>query len=124
MLFRSPEAIELQGAPFIGWIHDLAQPDRFYMLPFTVPVLGWTSINILPFLMIASQYGFQKIMPQPSTSPDQTMMFAFMPVFFGFICYNMPSGLVLYWFVQNVLSIAHHMLVSRAPVLLHHEDKE
>ncbi len=119
-----PEAIELQGAPFIGWIHDLSQPDHFYMLPFTIPFLGWTAINILPFLMIASQYGFQKIMPQPATTSDQTAMFAFMPLFFGFICYNMPSGLVLYWFVQNVLSIVHHLLVSRAPVFLHHEDKE
>jgi YidC/Oxa1 family membrane protein insertase len=117
------EAVELQGAPFVGWMHDLSQPDRLFMLPFTIPFLGWDAFNLLPLFMIASQYGFQKIMPQPSTSPDQAMMFKFMPVMFGFISYNMPSGLVLYWSLQNLLSIGHHMLVSRSPIDLHHEDK-
>lgn len=118
------EAVELQGAPFMGWIHDLSQPDRLFMFPFAIPFLGWDAFNLLPLFMIASQYGFQKIMPQPSTSPDQAMMFKFMPVMFGFISYNMPSGLVLYWSLQNLLSIGHHMLVSRSPISLHHEDKE
>jgi len=118
------EAVELQGAPFIGWMVDLSQPDRLFMFPFTVPFLGWDAFNLLPIFMIASQYGFQKIMPQPSTSPEQAMIFNLMPVMFGFISYNMPAGLVLYWSLQNLLSIAHHMLVSRSPVNLHHEDKD
>ncbi len=118
------EAIELQGAPFLGWMHDLSRPDHLFTLPFTIPVLGWETFNLLPFIMIGSQYGFQKIMPQPSSSPDQAMVFKFMPLMFGFICYNMPSGLVLYWSLQNVLSIAHHLFVSRVPVILHHEDKD
>lgn len=118
------EAIELQGAPFIGWIQDLSAPDRLFMLPFTVPFLGWDAVNLLPLLMVASQFGFQKIMPQASSSPEQAMIFNLMPVIFGFICYNMPSGLVLYWSLQNLLSILHHMFVSRVPVILHHDDKD
>ena len=73
--------------------------------------------------MVLSQMGFQKVMPQTTTSPDQKTMVAIMPVFFGFICYNMPSGLVLYWLVQNLLSIAQYAISNRARVELHHEDR-
>jgi len=117
------EAVELQGAPFFGWITDLSQPDRLWPLPFTIPMLNWSSLNVLPFLMVLSQMGFQKVMPQTTTSPDQKMMVAIMPLFFGFICYNMPSGLVLYWFVQNLLSIAQYAISNRAHIELHHEDR-
>ncbi|MCB9799840.1 MAG: membrane protein insertase YidC [Candidatus Omnitrophica bacterium] len=108
-----PEAIELNGAPFIWWIKDLSQPDQLIHFSFTIPVLGWTALNVLPILMAASQFGFQKIMPQASTSNEQAKVFALMPIFFGFICYNMPSGLVLYWIVQNALSIVHHTVIHR-----------
>ena len=117
------EAVELQGAPFFGWITDLSQPDRLWPLPFTIPMLNWSSLNVLPFLMVLSQMGFQKVMPQTTTSPDQKMMVAIMPLFFGFICYNMRSGLVLYWFVQNLLSIAQYAISNRAHIELHHEDR-
>ena len=87
-----PEAIELHGAPFIGWIKDLSAPDHLMMLPFTVPFLGWNSLNILPILMAASQVWYQKLMPsQPGASPEQQTIMNIMPIFFGFICYNMPS---------------------------------
>ena len=117
------EAIELQGAPFFGWITDLSQPDRLFQLPFTIPMLNWSSFNLLPFLMVLSQMGFQKVMPQTTSSPDQKTMVAIMPIFFGFICYNMPSGLVLYWLVQNLLSIAQYALSNRTRIELHHEDR-
>ncbi len=117
------EAIELQGAPFFGWITDLSQPDRLWQFPFTIPLLNWSSLNVLPFLMVVSQMGFQKVMPQTTTSPDQKMMVAIMPLFFGFICYNMPSGLVLYWFMQNLLSIAQYAISNRARIELYHEDR-
>lgn len=119
-----PEAIELKGAPFIWWINDLSQPDRLMELPFSVPFLGWSSLNILPILMIISQFGYQKIMPQTSTNPEQQKIMNFMPIFFGFICYNMPSGLVLYWFVQNLLTIIQQVFVNRIVVVLHHEDRD
>lgn len=118
-----PEAIELKGAPFILWIQDLSQQDRFYHLPFTIPFLGWDTLNLLPILMIISQFGYQKLMPQASASPEQAKIMNFMPVFFGFICYSMPSGLVLYWFIQNVLSIIQQVFVNRIVIALHHEDQ-
>ncbi len=118
-----PEAIELKGAPFFFWIQDLSQPDRLYNFSFTIPFLGWDSLNLLPLLMIGSQFWYQKLMPQTSASPEQAKIMSFMPVFFGFICYSMPSGLVLYWFIQNVLSIIQQVFVNRIVIALHHEDQ-
>lgn len=119
-----PEAIELHGAPFIGWITDLSAPDRFLPLPFTIPILGWTSLNILPILMAASQLWYQKIMPsQPGATPEQTAIMNLMPIFFGFICYNMPAGLTLYWTLQNVFSIVQQVFINRIVIVLHHEDQ-
>jgi len=119
-----PEAIELHGAPFIGWIKDLSAPDHFMMLPFTVPFLGWNSLNILPITMAISQVWYQKLMPaQPGSSPEQQTIMNIMPVFFGFICYNMPSGLTLYWTLQNVFSIIQQTFINRIVIVLHHEDQ-
>lgn len=119
-----PEAIELHGAPFIGWITDLSAPDKLVMLPFTIPLLGWNSLNILPLLMAASQVWYQKIMPQqPGSSPQQAAIMNLMPIFFGFICYNMPSGLTLYWTLQNMFSIIQQVFINRIAVVLHHEDQ-
>ncbi len=119
-----PEAIELHGAPFIGWIKDLSAPDQFMTLPFTVPFLGWNSLNVLPILMAASQVWYQKLMPaQPGSSPEQQTIMNIMPIFFGFICYNMPSGLTLYWTLQNVFSIIQQTFINRIVIVLHHEDQ-
>ena len=46
-----------------------------------------------------------------------------MPIFFGFICYNMPSGLTLYWTLQNLFSIIQQVFINRIAVVLHHEDQ-
>ncbi|MEI7750488.1 MAG: membrane protein insertase YidC [Candidatus Omnitrophota bacterium] len=119
-----PEAIELHGAPFIGWIKDLSAPDHFMTLPFTVPFLGWNTLNILPLTMAISQVWYQKLMPaQPGSSPEQQTIMNIMPIFFGFICYNMPSGLTLYWTLQNVFSIIQQTFINRIVIVLHHEDQ-
>ncbi|MDD5226662.1 MAG: membrane protein insertase YidC, partial [Candidatus Omnitrophica bacterium] len=119
-----PEAIELHGAPFIGWIKDLSAPDHFMTLPFTVPFLGWNALNILPITMAISQVWYQKLMPsQPGSSPEQQTIMNIMPLFFGFICYNMPSGLTLYWTLQNVFSIVQQTFINRIVIVLHHEDQ-
>ncbi len=119
-----PEAIELHGAPFIGWIKDLSSPDHFMTLPFTVPFLGWNALNILPITMAISQVWYQKLMPaQPGSSPEQQTIMNIMPIFFGFICYNMPAGLTLYWTLQNVFSIIQQTFINRIVIVLHHEDQ-
>jgi YidC/Oxa1 family membrane protein insertase len=119
-----PEAIELHGAPFIWWIKDLSSPDHFMTLPFTVPFVGWNALNILPLTMAASQVWYQKLMPaQPGSSPEQQTIMNIMPVFFGFICYTMPSGLTLYWTLQNLFSIIQQTFINRIVIVLHHEDQ-
>ncbi len=117
------EAIELHGAPFIGWITDLSAPDRLFTFPFDIPLIG-DGLNVLPILMLLSMFWQQKLTPQAGATPEQTKIMAFMPLIFGFIFYKMPSGLVLYWFVSNVLSIIHQVFVKRMVIVLHHEDRD
>jgi YidC/Oxa1 family membrane protein insertase len=118
------ETIELRGTPFAFWIHDLAQPDRLFMFPFTIPFIG-DAFNLLPLLMIGSMVWQQQLTPQAGVSKEQAQIMQWMPIVFGFFFYNMPSGLVLYWFVNNMLTIFHQIVIKRmGAVVLHHEDRE
>lgn len=90
--------VSLRGQPFFGWIHDLSQPDMLMMAPFGLPV----DLNVLPFLMGIAMY-FQTKFTPTTGGGQMAMLNTLMPVMMIFIFYNMPSGLVLYWFVQNVL---------------------
>ncbi len=101
MLSRS---IELKGAYFIWWIKDLSAPDSVPGLPF--------SLNILPILMIISMIVQQKMTPS-TASKEQQRAFMFMPIMFGIMFYNLPSGLVLYWLVNNVATILQQELIKR-----------
>ena len=118
------ETIELKGAPFIYWVHDLAEPDKLFHLPFTVPFLG-DAFNLLPLFMIGSMIWQQKLTPQTASSSEQAKAMQFMPLMFGFLFYKMPSGLVLYWFINNSLTIIHQLFIKRmGAVVLHHEDRD
>lgn len=99
-------AVELRGASFL-WIKDLSQPDTI------LRVLG-LPLNPLPLLMGASMIWQMKLTPQTGDSQQQKIMM-FMPVIFLVICYNMASGLVLYWTVQQLLSIAQQWWSLRQP---------
>jgi YidC/Oxa1 family membrane protein insertase len=90
-------AVELRGARFL-WIKDLSQPD-------TVLQLAGFPLNPLPLLMGVSMIWQMKLTPQTGDAQQQKIM-QFMPLIFLFVCYNMSSGLVLYWTVQQLLSIA------------------
>ena len=90
--------VSLRGQPFFGWIRDLSQPDMLMMAPFGLPV----DLNVLPFLMGIAMY-FQTKFTPTTGGGQMAMLNTLMPVMMIFIFYNMPSGLVLYWFVQNVL---------------------
>ncbi|WP_306391607.1 membrane protein insertase YidC [Telluria beijingensis] len=90
-------SVEMRGAPWIGWIQDLTQPDPYY---------------ILPVIYAVSMYITTKLNPQP-TDPVQAKMMLFMPIAFSVVFFFFPSGLVLYWVVNNILSIAQQWVITR-----------
>jgi YidC/Oxa1 family membrane protein insertase len=108
-------SIELRHAPFLLWINDLSAPDRLFHLPFTIPLMTPPSgIPVLTLLMGASMFIQQKMTPTPG-DPTQAKVMLLMPVIFTFMFINFPSGLVLYWLVNNVLSIGQqYRIIKRA----------
>ncbi len=104
-------AVELQGAPWMFWVHDLSRMDPTF---------------ILPLLMGASMYYQQKLTPSNFSDPLQAKIFKFLPVIFTFFFITFPSGLVLYWFVNNLFSIAQQSIVNRqfAHATHKHEDSK
>ncbi len=91
-------AVELQGAPWMLWVDDLSRMDPTF---------------ILPILMGASMYYQQKLTPTNFTDPMQEKVMKFLPVIFTFFFVTFPSGLVLYWFVNNLFSIAQQLIINR-----------
>lgn len=102
-------AIELRHAPFMLWINDLSAPDRL-MIGFEIPYL--MGIPVLTLLMGASMYFQMKLTPT-TADPLQAKIMQFMPILFTFLFLNFASGLVLYWFVNNLLSILQQQLINR-----------
>jgi YidC/Oxa1 family membrane protein insertase len=91
------ESVELRQAPWIGWIEDLSLKDPYY---------------ILPLIMGASMFIQQKLNPTPP-DPIQAKVMMALPVVFTFFFLWFPSGLVLYWVVNNVLSIAQQYVITK-----------
>ena len=91
------ESVEMRHAPFIGWIMDLSSADPLY---------------ILPVLMGLSMYAQQKLNPAP-TDPMQAKIFLTLPFVFTFLFATFPSGLVLYWVTNNILSIAQQYVINK-----------
>ena len=90
-------SIELRHAPFVLWVKDLSAADHTY---------------VLLVLMIVSMY-IQQAMTPTTADPTQKKIFQFMPLLWGFLFKDMPSGLVLYWLFSNVLTIFQQMLINR-----------
>ena len=106
-------AIELRHAPFIGWINDLSAPDRLFDFGFSIPFMEPPyGIPVLTIVMGATMLIQQKLQP-PAGDPTQAKMMMMMPIVFTVIFINFSSGLVLYWLVNNILSIAQQYYVSR-----------
>ena len=106
-------SLELRHAPFALWIHDLSAPDRLFNFGITIPLMAPPAgIPVLTLLMGASMLLQQKMTPTPG-DPTQAKMMMLMPVFFTFIFINFPSGLVLYWLVNNVLSIGQQTYINK-----------
>jgi YidC/Oxa1 family membrane protein insertase len=89
-------SVEMRGAPWIGWIHDLSQKDPYYILPvvMTLSTLFQTALNPAP------------------PDPVQAKMMWIMPLAFSVMFFYFPAGLVLYWITNNVLSIAQQWLIN------------
>ena len=90
-------SVEMRGAPWLGWIHDLSVQDPYY---------------ILPILMAVSMLVQTKLNPTPP-DPMQAKLMMFMPIAFSFMFLFLPSGLVLYYVVNNVLSILQQWSINR-----------
>ncbi|MBI3147882.1 MAG: membrane protein insertase YidC [Betaproteobacteria bacterium] len=91
-------AVELRHAPWLGWITDLSGPDPFYVLPVVYAITAYAQV---------------KLSPTPVTDPMQARMMQIMPIAFSVMFIFFPSGLVLYWLVNNVLSIGQQWHVNR-----------
>ncbi len=90
-------SVEMRGAPWLGWIHDLSSPDPLY---------------ILPVIMAVSMFIQTKLNPAPP-DPMQAKMMMFMPIAFSVMFFFFPSGLVLYWVVNNILSIGQQWVITK-----------
>jgi len=108
--------IDMRHAPFFGWVQDLAAADPtsifnlFGLLPYDVPI--WLHIGVWPLLMGLTMW-FQMKMSPPATDPVQQQMMTFMPWLFTFLMASFPAGLVIYWTVNNVLSIGQQWIIMR-----------
>lgn len=105
------QTIELRHAPFMLWITDLSAPDRLF-IGLDIPYLG--GIPVLTLLMGASMFLQQKMTPT-AMDPTQAKIMMFLPVVFTFMFLNFASGLVLYWFLNNLLSIGQQYAINKAP---------
>ena len=92
------ESVELRHAPFILWVHDLAGADPYY---------------VLPVLMGISMFLQQRMTPMAGMEPTQRRIMMAMPLVFTVFFALFPAGLVLYWFVNNVLSISQQWFINR-----------
>jgi len=111
--------IEMRHAPFFGWIHDLSAPDPlgfltlFGLIDWSVPAtLAIVNIGIWPILMGATMWFQQKLNPPPA-DPVQAKIFAWLPIVFTFMLGSFPSGLVIYWAWNNLLSIAQQWVIMK-----------
>jgi YidC/Oxa1 family membrane protein insertase len=91
-------SIELRGAPFMFWIHDLSLRDPFF---------------VLPIVMAGSMFWQQRMMPTAGGDPIQQKMFMFMPLIFLFTFLWSPSGLAVYWFTSNLMAIGQQYVTNR-----------
>ena len=113
MLFIS---LEMRHQPFFGWIKDLSDKDPtslfnlFWLIPWDPP--SFLIIGIWPILMGASMWVQQKLNPAPA-DPIQAKIFAFFPLFLTIILASFPSGLVVYWTVNNVLTITQQWVIMK-----------
>ncbi len=107
------QAIELRHAPFVGWIKDLSAPDRLFHFDFSIPMMDAPyGIPVLTLLMGASFLVQQKMTPTAG-DPMQARMMMLMPVIMTVLFINFPAGLVLYMFVNNIISMGQQYYIQK-----------
>ena len=113
-------SIEMRHAPFYGWIQDLSDVDPtsilnlFGLLPYSVDGFPqFLSIGVWPILMGISMWVQMRLNPAPP-DPIQAKIFQYMPIFFTFLLAGFPAGLVIYWTVNNLLSVAQQWWITRS----------
>ncbi|MCL2381725.1 MAG: membrane protein insertase YidC [Treponema sp.] len=109
---------DLRGAMFIpGWITDLSVPESVWDFPegAVIPLLGWNALRILPFIYVASQLLYGKVVQTPDQKGNKMMKYMLyaMPIVFFFVLYNMPSGLLVYWIMSNILTMVQQMSINK-----------
>ena len=109
---------EFRGAMFIPhWIPDLSVGDSVWQFNTPIPFLGWTDLRLLPIIYVISQLIFGKITQTPTSDQQQNntmkIMLYGMPIFFFFIFYNAPAGLLLYWTCTNFLMLVQQIIIKR-----------
>jgi YidC/Oxa1 family membrane protein insertase len=109
---------DLRGAMFIpGWIPDLSQPEAIWTFPggFVLPFLKWNALRLVPFIYVGSQLLYGKVTQTPDQqgNTQMKMMLYVMPIFFFFILYNVPSGLLLYWIFSNLLTMVQQVAINK-----------
>ena len=109
---------EFRGAMFIpGWIPDLSVGDSIYIFPPTIPLIGGSALRLLPIIYVASQLLFTKITHTASANAaggnSMKLMMYGMPLFFFFMFYSAPAGLLLYWTVSNFLQLIQQMFINK-----------
>ena len=114
------ESLDLRQAPFFGWIKDLSVPDTVAILHTGLPLIGDFHVNPLPIVMTILTFVQQKVAPMtpmddsdPAQRFNQKFLMYGMPIMFFFLFNNFASGLVLYWTMFNVLTMAQQLLMAK-----------
>ncbi len=110
-------SFQVRQKPFMLWVNDLSQPDHFMEIGMgTVMGLDFQYLNLLIIFMMATWLVQSLTHPSPSGDGQAAMqqnMMKFMPMIFGVICYNFPSGLVLYWMMSTLFSALEQLYIRK-----------
>ena len=110
--------VELRNTPFL-WITDLSSPDKLFVFPVGVPILGGLNFNLFPILMAITSYLSMKIQPSSSAgtsgsaATQMKMMSTIFPLMMLLLFYNFASGLALYWTAQNIFAVAQQFITAK-----------
>lgn len=110
--------VELRNTPFL-WITDLSSPDKLFVFPAGIPIIGGFNFNLFPILMAITSYLSMKLQPSSSAgtsgsaATQMKMMTTIFPLMMLLLFYNFASGLALYWTAQNIFAVAQQFITAK-----------